>query len=625
MTDQAVPAPGGQQTPMDPSTGSSVGPARGRLRHVTRVVRPARPVWETAFRDPLLRSHLQLRGLTFVEAQLARFGMVTLTLLLCSTLFTELWREGGLVPIGEDDQLAFLPISLLPVTLTTFLIAWTLILWGALTASPLVRVGAALAFLLTNVFLASPSSIEIGDHRALRWGPEVVHVGYYLPAAVVLLSIAVVRLPRVRGWLLPVFRLLVLAGAAMFFLGQLWIHAAYVDEGFQSVVQVLVNGSILDTTNLLSPLVYVAAVLVVDFSLDVTEGLAVAARDASRRVARWLLVALLAAKVWIVVVRHRDDWATYLQERPGAVLHTALMVAVLALTVRQVARFGITRAFEPVKERLLYGSALVLALILIGQVFASSLGLFAVTELGAEELPAFATSYPVLGLLNWGQPIAAVAALFVGLLLLRRGTAGGRTRQPMARELGSGLVVMGVWLLPEFILNATEWNPGFSFPLADILVTATVAAVLVLRWRRTETSDAATLAAITVFAWLALSRGDWIAVLGALFGLPGILVVVFGIVYSIAGDAGFTRTSSRRMPPGARVLMFVGYLVLSVTILHWVEVTHSGSFSDAFSASGFYYLGIPWAAWLLGRRLIDLDDRIEEIEAEEDAAEAAAG
>jgi hypothetical protein len=596
----------------------------GRVRRAAGVVRPARPVWETAFRDPVLNSHLQLGGMSFVERHLARIGLVTLGLLLASSMFTDVWRRGDLVALGEDERLAFLPVALLPVTLLTLLIAWTLVLWGALTASPLVRVAAALAFMLTNVFLVAPASIPIGDHRALRWGPDAVHIGYYGPAAVLAVSILVVRLARLHRWLLPLFRGLVLAALAAFFLGQLWIHLANVDEGFPSLIQTQVDGAVLNTTDLLTPLVFVAAVLVVDFSLDVTEGMAVAARDASRRVARWLLVLLLAAKLWVEVVHRRGDLATYVQERPWAVVHTVVMVAVLATIVRLVARFRMTAAFDPVKERLLYAGAVVLSLILIGHLVATSLGVFAITELDADEIPGFVDGYPVQGLLNWGQPIAAAAALLLGVWLLRHGTADGGTRRPMTRELGSGLVVMGVWLLPEFILNATEWNPGFSFPLADIVVTLAVAVILAVRWRRTDTSDAVTLAAITVFAWLALSRGDWIAFLGGLFGLPAILVVVFGVVYSIAGDAGFTRVSSRRMPQGSRVLMFVGYLVLSVTILHWVEVTHSGSFADAFAYGGFYYLGIPWAAWLLGRRLIDLDDRIDAVEAEEDAIEAAA-
>ena len=71
------------------------------------------------------------------------------------------------------------------------------------------------------------------------------------------------------------------------------------------------------------------------------------------------------------------------------------------------------------------------------------------------------------------------------------------------------------------------------------------------------------------------------------------------------------------------MLMFVGYLIFSVTILHWTETSHSTDFSSLFGYGGFKYLGVPWAAWILGRRLIDLDDRIDAVEAEEDALEAA--
>lgn len=595
-----------------------------RLTRVGRVVKPARPVWEKAFRDPVLESHIQLRGMTFVERHLARFGLVTLALLLTSTLFSEVWRRGELLPLGEDDLLAFLPTSLLPVTLVTFLVAWALILWGALTASPLIRAAIALTFLLTNAFLTAPTSIEIGDHAALRWGHDVVRAGYYIPAAVLVLSIAFVRLPRVSRWLLPVFRLAVLAGASMFFLGHLWIHLAYVDEGFTSAVPFLVNGSIQETSGLLRPLFYVTAVLVIDFSLDVTEGVAVAARDASRRVARLLLVALLAVKIWVEVVHQRDDWVSYVQNRPMAVVHTFLMMLVLAVAVRLVARFRMTHEFERANERLLYGGAFVWSLIIIGNVVVSSIGIFLVTELGFDELPGFVLGYPVDGFLNYGQPIMAGIALIVGIWMVSTGTENGETRKPLRREVGSGLVVIGAWSLPEVILNAAELNPGFSPKLVDVTVTLGVAVVLAVRWRRITASEAVALTAITVFTWLAMSGGDWLTFLGALLGLPAILIVVFGIAYSLAGDSAFTRVSSKRLPQGSRALMFLGYLILSSTILHWNEVTHSADLSSQLNYAGFFYLGIPWAAWLLGRRLFELDDLIDAIEAEEDAMEAAA-
>ena len=114
------------------------------------------------------------------------------------------------------------------------------------------------------------------------------------------------------------------------------------------------------------------------------------------------------------------------------------------------------------------------------------------------------------------------------------------------------------------------------------------------------------LAALTVFSWLALTKGDWINLVGEAFALPAILVVVVGVVFSLAGDAGFTAGTGQVVPQGARVMMFVGYLVLSVTILHWVEATHAPSSADALGDTGFFFIGLPWAAWVIGRKLLHL-------------------
>ena len=43
--------------------------------------------------------------------------------------------------------------------------------------------------------------------------------------------------------------------------------------------------------------------------------------------------------------------------------------------------------------------------------------------------------------------------------------------------------------------------------------------------------------------------------------------------------------------------------LLSVVILHWLEVTHETTNLDA--SIGFFRIGIPLAAWLVGRRLVN--------------------
>jgi hypothetical protein len=49
-------------------------------------------------------------------------------------------------------------------------------------------------------------------------------------------------------------------------------------------------------------------------------------------------------------------------------------------------------------------------------------------------------------------------------------------------------------------------------------------------------------------------------------------------------------------------MLLVGYLLLSVVILHWLEVTHETTEHDA--SIGFFRIGLPLAAWLVGRRLV---------------------
>jgi hypothetical protein len=405
----------------DPTPPAPPAPPR---RRVTRVVAPARPVYDKAFREPILDSHLQLRGLSLVEGQAARIGLVTLGLLLVSLLFSNVWRSGELIAIGEDDTLAFLPSGLVPVTMVALTIAWTLLVWGALRASVTIRLVVAVFFLLVSSFLAAPGAFEIGDHRALRWGPHLIEVGYWLPAGVLAASCLVVRLRRTTTWLLPVFRLVAVAGVAMVHLTHLWIEKAFVEEGFPAQVQLLVDGAVQQVGGLQNPLIFVSAVLLIDFGLDVTEGVSVAARDASRRVALGLLVALLAVKLFVEVAQRWDTWTTYVADRPGAVVHSVVMTLVLAVTVKLVARFSMTASFERGKETLLYASAVLLSFGVLSTVVLAGLGAFTFNELDSERAYHWLRDYPVDGVITYGNLTWAVLVLLGGLLLVgysRRG------------------------------------------------------------------------------------------------------------------------------------------------------------------------------------------------------------
>jgi hypothetical protein len=197
------------------------------------------------------------------------------------------------------------------------------------------------------------------------------------------------------------------------------------------------------------------------------------------------------------------------------------------------------------------------------------------------------------------EGLAIISALVVvtGVVLMRRAEGG------FGDELGSALVVVGGWCLAQLLVAVLDLELGFSYPTVDLVVTVGVLLLLVARWRSLSPAALVSMMTLLVFSWLVISRGDYISFVGGLVGLPAILVVVFGVVLTLASGSTFASEGSRRLPSEARPLLFVGYLLLSVVILHWVTVTHEVG-QDDDSLSGFYFLGIPMAAWLAGRRIV---------------------
>jgi hypothetical protein len=136
-----------------------------------------------------------------------------------------------------------------------------------------------------------------------------------------------------------------------------------------------------------------------------------------------------------------------------------------------------------------------------------------------------------------------------------------------------------------------------------VVVTLAVLVVVLVRWRRLETPLLVTALTVLVFSWLVTSQGDYISFLGRLVGLSAVVVVVFGIVWTLVSGSSFTSSSSRWLPQPARPLLFIGYVLLSVAILTWGETTHTAS-SDTDQLTAYYFMAVPLAAWLLGRRVL---------------------
>jgi hypothetical protein len=568
-----------------------------RLRRLVVVL--LGPLWVRTFRDPVRDGHLRLDGLSASEKLLARCALVMLAVLLGSVLFSDAWRATTLYQLLGDNALRFLPVAALPVGLLGLFLAWSMICWGALDAAPSIRIVVALAFLATESTLGVGGTQLGNGSWVLEHGTTVIELGYFAaPAALALSALAhpLVRgRPRLSRLLVGVLRVALLLCLLAIFGTILWSHVESQRAGFPVLMPAFVDGALDSLNGLLVPLVYVAAITVVDFALDVSTSLVEPARVLSRR---WLIVALaglLAVKLaWTVVLRW-DTWRALLTYQPVAVFRTVLSVALLAGLVAVVTRFRPSDDYTLAKERTMYGSSFLLGAPGTLSVISVGLGLFVFFQFGSDVGTRFNEAIPYTWIADWGIPIAAALAIAGGGWLMRR-TAGG-----YGDELGSAAIVVGAWLGGQTLM--ARLSLGFSYPTVDLSVTLGVLVLLVARGRRLSPSALLSMLTLVVFSWLVLSRGDYISFVGGIVGLPAVLVVVFGVVLTLASGSSFASSTSRRLPREARPLLFVGYLLLSAVILFWVTVTHEPG-SDLDSLAGFFFLGLPMAAWLAGRRIV---------------------
>jgi hypothetical protein len=565
--------------------------------HLTSVLGP---FLATAFRDPVREGRLRLDALSRVERMLARVGLVLLVVLLGSMLFAAWWRRGDVLSLGGSHELNLLPVGVYGLTLLAFFIGFTLLFWGALDASPSVRVLVAVTFGLTMGTLDKPPTVPTVDTWVMQHGPTIVHAGFLTATGALLVSAALAWQPRISRLLTAVLRVVVVLALAAFFLGLLLIHHETEGTGSFGILAFLLDTSIEGLAGLTLPLLFVSAVVVVDLAFDVSTSLQPQLRKLSARWAFAVLAGVVALKLGTGLVNDWGQWIDLVENQPLAVIRTIGSIALLVAVVVVVTRFPPSDDFVEAKERVIYLGAFLIASPFLLQIAGSSLGLIGVLQFDTRTLVDLNDAAPYGGISRWLVLVLAVAAVSVGVWLM------GRSEGGYGDELGSALVVVGVWNIPASLVSAFELPVGFSYAAVDLLVTLGAVAFLLwslVRRRSVPAPLSVLLTAVVVFSWLVMSRADYVSFLGGLLGLPAVVVVVFGILYSLASDSAFASGSSKRLPRDARPLLLVGYLLLSVVILHWLEVTHETTTSEA--VIGFFRLGIPLAAWLVGRRVVN--------------------
>jgi hypothetical protein len=184
----------------------------------------------------------------------------------------------------------------------------------------------------------------------------------------------------------------------------------------------------------------------------------------------------------------------------------------------------------------------------------------------------------------------ALGVLLVGLALwqARRGRAG------LALVLGGAglmLAALGVRLLTGY--RWALWLDPDAF-VSVVTVVVVVIGLWLLARRALSRDRAIGLAAVLALAVLLSVRSVIVDPFGALLGYGGVAFVLFGVIWDFLTGSSWANTDGRRLRQPVRVLLALGYPLLTVTIVAAdALIRRPRTFSDvnAFAELGELVLG----------------------------------
>ncbi len=569
-----------------------------------RVAETARAMWDVMIADPVRQGRLRLDGLPPAVRQMSITGVVVLGGLLVSLVLNDLWRRGPLTLVRDFEQAPNLASQgVIPFTMVAVAIAWVLILTGATLTRPTMAVFLALAFLLANTGISD--TLVLGqDSRLLRVLPDMI-VACYFAAPVLALALSVLR--RTGRWVpARVAGGVVLALTVLTFYGaHLVVYVLEDSRGHLATLPRALDGTINGLQGFLVPLFILAVAGLVQLNHHVAEAVATPFWDVPARVAKVILLLLIAIKLRYALLGRVGYWATYLTDRRAQAVQAAAYVLLLgaaAWLFREVRRRGATGIPT---ESLVYGGSLLLSstVVIVGVV--TNVALFLAGR-GARDAAGWVIdNFPSTFLVRYGLIGASAVVLLAGVAIASRRTPAPY-RAVRDRATGGALVLAGAWVLPNVLLQqVSERDVGFDIGLVDLALTLIALVYVVVRWRRLDTAAAVRTGALLLFASFVAGNGyvatRLVSRVLAAFTPPAVLLIVIGVLYVVLADSSFASASSARFPREARALLWIGYLIFTVAVTNYVLVARETEYRIEYDRFAFHLLALPLAAWLAVR------------------------
>jgi hypothetical protein len=531
-------------------------------------------VWAD-LRDGLINT----RGLSQATRTLVWLGFGLFAVVLGLLLANDLLRASSpLVPLlttlaGRGQML---PVALLPITLFLLAMAWSFALTGALHSHPALRLGLLLLYLLNAglhiMSLLSTFGLDsrFGFDDSFSFVASLGQVGLAVGS---IGGVALFFLLRWRARPRPAleFACLLLLVAVPFILGQ----AEEVDNlrTLGIPMGILLLEFYLASLNLLIlPLLFFIGIGIADFARQAAGW---TTRLATERLPHWAPVLLLAALLaWQLYGAGRLAYSALSSqaalEYAGALLDLLIVGAAWAL-VR-----SLSRASPSVEELAGTAARYGLPLIIIYQG-----GLAIGSLVNAVDLLKLAfLTLALAGAIRQARRARPAPALYLAIFsLLQLASHFKAPGQPLSFLARQGESPVHFWWLLLF----------------------TLAGLLLLLRQRLNLERAGQLFFITLIAVLLQQTSflenpfnplaDGLAISG------GVGFLVFGLTWDALTAGAWANESSRGLPRTSRIFLYLGYVLLTVTLVNWALTSHDLNrlwmFTGGIAARGLAVFGRP--------------------------------
>lgn len=575
-------------------------------------------VWQS-----LKKGLIDVRPLSRPMRLLTVGGLTVIFGYVVSILFNDGLRQAtALQPLTVESSGTrglFVPGVAIPLTLISMTLAWSFVLAGALHVQARLRWFVLLLYLVFGYAGMAGAALSLPIA-----GLGLLPAALVFVLALVVLLAAFVRLPQRRWPVEAEFSLMLATQTVLIAVALAQAVSLQQRTGVQYLGGFVVSGMVDLARALIIPFVMFTGSEMANFARDVAGwGVKSVRRYAAAALWPGLLFAFLLYRWLNVAQRLAKGGLGWAQVWPwlGAMLLLAGVVTLYLWRRRQPAG-------ESVSPGVL--AALVLAATLFQVILAPLSALLALAFVisgSAAVLAGQAQGQTILAQMN-----AAVAALtslsaayrdqfelVVAALGLSVAWLARRRARPSLATFGLILAwsQLLAWLTqPGRILQGVH----YQYADVDVVLLAALSVLALWQWRRRQTRPAQTednawalwLLALAFLSALLTQPGFLANRFSPFLSFAGVFFLVFGIIWGALTAGGrFANSGSSAYPRESRLLLFIGYMLLSATISHWFIMSHNvenQALQSDLGLRGFETFGFALAYLILaeaGRPLLE--------------------